>query len=58
MAANVHLSTPLCVLQREARRHFDCPTLNGLELENLGGSGTQFSHWKQRLVEVSIHAST
>ena len=41
-------------MQREARNHFDCPTLNGLELENLGGDGTQYSHWKKRLVEVSF----
>ena len=40
-------------LQREARRHFGCPTLNGMELENLGGPGTQYSHWKKKLVEVS-----
>ena len=39
--------------QREARNHFNCPTLNGMELENLGGPGTQYNHWKKKLVEVS-----
>ena len=42
----------LFAFQREARRHFDCPTLNGMELENMGGSGTKNFHWKKRLVEV------
>ena len=48
------------LFQREARNHFNCPTLNGMELENLGGPGTQFGHWKARLVEVCyiIHLYT
>ena len=40
-------------LQREARRHFGCSTLNGLELENLGGPATRYLHWKKRIIEVS-----
>ena len=44
--------------QREARNHFGCPTLNGMELENQGGPGTTFSHWKKRLVEVSHSINT
>ena len=48
-----HITT-LFDLQREARRHFDCPTLNGMELENLGPPGTAFTHWKKKLVEVSF----
>ena len=40
-------------MQREARRHFNCPALNGMELENLGGGGTQLAHWKKRMVQVS-----
>jgi hypothetical protein len=32
-----------------ARNHFGCNTLNGVELEDGGGSGTQGSHWEQRL---------
>ena len=49
---NIHLWH---FFQREARRHFGCPTLNGMELENLGGSGTRYSHWKKRLVDVSYN---
>lgn len=39
--------------QEEARRHFDCPILEGMELENQGGLGTEFNHWEKRLLEVS-----
>jgi len=31
------------------RDHFDCPTLDGAELEDGGGSGTALSHWEKRL---------
>lgn len=41
--------------QVEARRHFDCPILEGMELENQGGTGTELNHWEKRLLEV--HAS-
>ena len=34
----VKMSTPKVV--QTAREHFNCPTLNGVELENSGGSGT------------------
>ena len=30
-----------------ARENFGCDTLNGVELENVGGSGTAGSHWKK-----------
>jgi hypothetical protein len=33
-----------------AREHFGCPTLEGLELEDYGGAGTQGSHWERRLM--------
>ena len=43
-------------MQRESRRHFGCPTLNGLELENLAPKETRYGHWKKKLIEVSnIH---
>eukprot|EP01133_Synstelium_polycarpum_P012289 gene12289-14406_t len=29
-----------------AREHFNCSTLEGAEIENIGGSGTVGSHWK------------
>ncbi len=34
----------------EARAHFNCPTLNGLEIEDQGGSGTAGSHWEKRIL--------
>uniref|UniRef100_A0A8C2KRS5 Leishmanolysin-like peptidase n=1 Tax=Cyprinus carpio TaxID=7962 RepID=A0A8C2KRS5_CYPCA len=46
----VHLlATPRVV--EEARRHFNCPILEGMELENQGGAGTEFNHWEKRLLE-------
>lgn len=44
--------TLLC-FQEEARRHFNCPILEGMELENQGGSGTELNHWEKRLLEVT-----
>jgi len=41
------ITTPTALAK--ARTHFACTTLNGVELENEGGSGTQGSHWEQRL---------
>ncbi|XP_068185627.1 leishmanolysin-like peptidase isoform X2 [Antennarius striatus] len=43
------LVTPRVV--EEARRHFDCPILEGMELENQGGTGTELNHWEKRLLE-------
>lgn len=43
-----------CVcFQEEARRHFNCPILEGMELENQGGTGTELNHWEKRLLEVN-----
>lgn len=39
--------------QEEARRHFNCPILEGMELENQGGTGTELNHWEKRLLEVT-----
>ena len=33
-----------------ARKHFNCSTLSGVELENQGGKGTSFSHWEKRVL--------
>ena len=33
-----------------SREHFGCPTLDGMELEDGGGEGTQLSHWEKRLL--------
>uniref|UniRef100_A0AAQ4QX24 Leishmanolysin-like peptidase n=1 Tax=Gasterosteus aculeatus aculeatus TaxID=481459 RepID=A0AAQ4QX24_GASAC len=43
------LVTPRVV--EEARRHFSCPILEGMELENQGGMGTELNHWEKRLLE-------
>ncbi|XP_033901225.1 leishmanolysin-like peptidase [Acipenser ruthenus] len=43
------LVTPRVV--EEARKHFDCPVLEGMELENQGGLGTELNHWEKRLLE-------
>ena len=40
------------MVQREARSHFGCDTLEGAEIENQGGSGTAGSHWEKRLFQV------
>jgi len=33
-----------------ARKHFGCPSLSGVELENQGGSGSAGSHWEARIM--------
>ena len=33
--------------------HFGCATLQGVELENQGGSGTAMDHWEHRILGVS-----
>ncbi|NXU77946.1 LMLN peptidase, partial [Oreotrochilus melanogaster] len=35
----------------EARKHFNCPIVEGMELENQGGMGTELNHWEKRLLE-------
>ncbi|KAM4697940.1 leishmanolysin-like peptidase [Rhinophrynus dorsalis] len=47
---NVHLLVTPRVTE-EVRRHFDCPILEGMELENQGGMGTELNHWEKRLLE-------
>ncbi|KAJ1175772.1 hypothetical protein NDU88_001057 [Pleurodeles waltl] len=43
------LVTPRVVA--EAQKHFNCPVLEGMELENQGGMGTELNHWEKRLLE-------
>ncbi|XP_068102340.1 leishmanolysin-like peptidase [Hyperolius riggenbachi] len=38
-------------VKEEVRRHFGCPILEGMELENQGGMGTELNHWEKRLLE-------
>ncbi|XP_043929619.1 leishmanolysin-like peptidase [Protopterus annectens] len=50
----VHHDVYLLVTPRvveEARKHFACPNLDGMELENQGGLGTELNHWEKRLLE-------
>ena len=43
-----YLSTPK--LMEVAKKYFNCPTMEGVELENQGGSGTADSHWEARIL--------
>lgn len=36
---------------KEVRAHFKCPTLEGAEIENQGGSGRRYSHLEKRVYE-------
>jgi len=48
--------TPAVV--REVRRHFNCPTLEGAELEDQGGDGTAYTHWEKRLFQNEAMTGT
>ncbi|RTG80561.1 leishmanolysin-like peptidase [Schistosoma bovis] len=37
----------------EARKHFNCPNLDGVDIENEGGQGTVGTHFEKRVVGVS-----
>nr|CDJ81504.1 Peptidase M8 domain containing protein [Haemonchus contortus] len=41
-------------VREEARRHFNCSTLEGAELENQEISGTLGSHWEKRAFESEL----
>ena len=43
----------MSIVQAEARRHFGCPSLEGVELETQGGSGSALQHWEKRVLGVS-----
>ncbi|KAF8569082.1 hypothetical protein P879_06802 [Paragonimus westermani] len=45
------LKTPM--LLATAREHFNCPTLDGVDLENQGSESTAMAHFEKRLVMVS-----
>lgn len=40
------------------RDHFNCDTLEGAEIENQGGVGTEFTHWEKRLFENEAMTGT
>ncbi|EGR30053.1 leishmanolysin family protein, putative, partial [Ichthyophthirius multifiliis] len=35
-----------------ARKYFNCPSLTGIPLENLGGQGSVNSHWKNTIINT------
>ena len=45
-------------VKREVRKHFKCPSLQGAELENQGGVGTEYTHWEKRLFENEAMTGT
>lgn len=53
----VHMMvTPTVV--REVRRHFNCSSLEGAELEDQGSDGTSMTHWEKRLFENEAMTGT
>lgn len=42
----------------EVRRHFDCPSLEGAELEDQGEIGTKLTHWEKRVFENEAMTGT
>ena len=40
--------------QEVGQHHFDCSKLEGVQLEDQGGSGTAGSHWEERLMVVNL----
>ena len=44
----------LLPFQEEVRKHFNCSTLEGAELEDQGVVGTALTHWEKRIFEVTL----
>ena len=44
-------------VQAMARSYFNCPNVNGVELENQGLPGTKGSHWEARIIRDEIMIS-
>ena len=42
----------------EVRRHFNCPSLEGAELEDQGLMGTHLTHWEKRIFENEAMTGT
>jgi hypothetical protein len=34
------------------RKHFECSSMDGVELEHFGGTGSAFSHWSKRILNT------
>ena len=45
-------------VKAEVRKHFRCPDLEGAEIENQGGAGTELTHWEKRLFENEAMTGT
>ena len=45
-------------VREEVRKHFDCPDLEGAELEDPGEIGTKFTHWEKRVFENEAMTGT
>ncbi|KAK7201130.1 major surface protease gp63 [Novymonas esmeraldas] len=50
------IKSPMVVAQ--ARAHFGCKEQNFLELEDMGGEGTEHSHWKRRSMKDDLMAGS
>lgn len=40
-------------VRAEVQAHFNCPELEGAELEDQGEDGTALTHWEKRVFEVN-----
>jgi proprotein convertase subtilisin/kexin type 5 len=45
---NTKIVTPKVVAT--AKKYYNCPTVDGMELENEGGSGSRGSHWEKSIL--------
>ncbi|XP_055381355.1 leishmanolysin-like peptidase [Condylostylus longicornis] len=45
-------------VRKEVRKHFNCPELEGAELEDQGGEGTALTHWEKRILENEAMTGT
>lgn len=45
-------------VKREVRKHFNCPSLEGAELEDQVLNGTAFTHWEKRVFENEAMTGT
>ncbi|KAK7485081.1 hypothetical protein BaRGS_00023720 [Batillaria attramentaria] len=45
-------------VREEVRQHFNCPTLEGAELEDQGIDGTAITHWEKRVFENEAMTGT
>ena len=46
------------IKQKEVRRHYNCSSLEGAELEDQGDIGTRLTHWEKRVFENEAMTGT